>query len=164
MKWLKQALKYEDRYEVRHKGRLQFAGSKEECQKWLYEKIHKEHSYSVKNALEFEGWSIKPSHATKEPLEVMDIPSPKREGESWVFDCPECGFGDIWTSRDLAERGTPVCPHCDEDMKIRESGTVQFDCPKCGFVGYWPEKDLFNKPNPICPHCDTDMLFSGQVP
>ena len=97
-------------------------------------------------------------------MEAEDIPAPKYQGESWVFECPECGFGDKWTSRDLVERGTPVCPHCDEDMRIRESATVQFDCPKCGYIGYWEEKELFGKGDPPCPRCNTPMLFSGQVP
>ena len=39
MSWLKEALKYEDRHEVRHKGRLKFVGTLDDCKKWFHNEI-----------------------------------------------------------------------------------------------------------------------------
>jgi DNA-directed RNA polymerase subunit RPC12/RpoP len=32
------------------------------------------------------------------------------------YICPECGYEVIWTEKDFADRGEPVCPDCDSDM------------------------------------------------
>ena len=39
---------------------------------------------------------------------------------TWL--CEECDEYTTWTYEDLASRGTPVCPECDEDMTLQPQG------------------------------------------
>lgn len=40
------------------------------------------------------------------------------ESSSWI--CPDCGYKVDWTIKDVANKGTPVCPECDIDCKLKE--------------------------------------------
>lgn len=45
------------------------------------------------------------------------IKGKKQKGENTVsFHCAGCNIDEDWTAKDIAEKGTPVCPKCDEDM------------------------------------------------
>ena len=37
-----------------------------------------------------------------------------------TYVCPSCGHSEDWTEKDFAEKGEPVCPECDEDMKTSQ--------------------------------------------
>ena len=37
---------------------------------------------------------------------------------TWI--CEKDNFETEWSDKDVAERGTPVCPTCDEDMELKE--------------------------------------------
>ena len=54
----------------------------------------------------------------------------KRYEETTAFYCPECRDRGVeetqhWTGREIAEKGTPVCPECDSDMVLEEKGKKQ---------------------------------------
>jgi transcription initiation factor IIE alpha subunit len=34
-----------------------------------------------------------------------------------LFKCPSCGYEETWDEETMAEKGEPVCPECDDDMK-----------------------------------------------
>jgi len=37
-----------------------------------------------------------------------------------VWKCPDCGFTErSWTMKDVANKGTPVCPKCDTDLEYK---------------------------------------------
>jgi len=45
---------------------------------------------------------------------VLTKDESKDTGKIWA--CFECGWRVFWSYDDLARRGTPVCPKCDNDM------------------------------------------------
>ena len=42
----------------------------------------------------------------------------KEETKTWI--CPECKHKEEWGYKELAEKGEPVCPECDTDMKLKK--------------------------------------------
>lgn len=41
----------------------------------------------------------------------------EKEQKGLIYRCPECKFETLWTLEDFADRGEPVCPDDDSDMK-----------------------------------------------
>ena len=40
----------------------------------------------------------------------------------WI--CKKCKWSTQWDMRDVADRGTPVCKDCDEDMILKDGGEL----------------------------------------
>jgi transcription elongation factor Elf1 len=62
------------------------------------------------------------------------------------FHCPKCGTIESWTANEIAEKGTPICWICDEDMK--PGNGKEWNKARCG---HGVPKD---KP---CPECSGDV-------
>ena len=59
--------------------------------------------------------------AKKKRKRITKVDDPYRQEPAdvsfwWV--CVECKLKEEWTYLDLATRGTPVCPKCDDDMQL----------------------------------------------
>jgi len=44
-----------------------------------------------------------------------------------VWKCYECNTETEWSDEDVADKGTPVCPNCDEDMELSEEDQILID-------------------------------------
>lgn len=116
MNWLEKiSVKYEDIHEARKDGKLLFRGSDAECWHW----IHQHTSQSVDYAMKYDGYTITPAGSDwREKYQWFGGEENQKEGTLWR--CPECGFEDRWSNKDLVTRGQPVCPICDIDMEVRK--------------------------------------------
>jgi len=40
-----------------------------------------------------------------------------------TYYCQSCGYSEEWTEEDFADKGEPVCPYCDDDMKPEKNNS-----------------------------------------
>jgi tRNA(Ile2) C34 agmatinyltransferase TiaS len=53
------------------------------------------------------------------------------------YICKECGHIEYWTAQLFAEKGEPVCPECDGDMKLAGCAHDWDNFGKCTECGVW---------------------------
>ena len=47
----------------------------------------------------------------------MSFPCPlPAQNNMETFTCPDCKYIETWKAKEIANRGTPVCPNDDSDM------------------------------------------------